>query len=300
MQPSPWNLFSRVHPLNAFPPDSFVKRDDELSCGISGSKLRKYSSLLPALLQRKISRLLVIAGAQSNNLLAIAQVAREYRLGMTALLLKPWVLPEKGNYALSRLFLEEEDIVWVKREDWSSVRRMAESLVADIEEPCFILDEGASVAESLSGAMTLGDDIIHNEHQLGIRFQHIFIDAGTGFSAMALAYRLEQLRHPATVHVVLLADNAQTFYEKGLQWLQRIPENVECFFPETAKAFGAVNSGIKQEMKRVAREEGILLDPVYSAKLFYSARRKIINQRLEGNKLLVHTGGVLSLSGFEY
>ena len=299
MLKSPWTLCSRVHPLNHFPKQCFVKREDELSCGVSGSKLRKYASLLPILLDRKVKRLLVIAGAQSNNLLAAVQLAREYRLNITALLLKPWCINYTGNYALSRLFLDETDIVWIERKDWPDIRGIAEKIARENSEPCFILDEGASVAEALEGAMTLADDILRNEQHMGIQFQHIFIDAGTGFSAMAMAHRLQQLGHDAMVHVLLLADKESKFYERVLSLLPTIPKNIKSFSPSTAKAFGAVNQSIKSEIKRVAREEGILLDPIYSAKLFYTVRRKIAEEALKGNKLLIHSGGILSLTGFD-
>lgn len=74
-----WNLSSRVHSLNHFPDEDvccYVKRDDELGCGISGSKLRKYAGLVPLLISHKIRHLIVIAGSQSNNLLAALQIAR--------------------------------------------------------------------------------------------------------------------------------------------------------------------------------------------------------------------------------
>ena len=44
--------------LNHFPNNGvncYVKRDDELGCGISGSKLRKYASLLPFLMNKGIT-----------------------------------------------------------------------------------------------------------------------------------------------------------------------------------------------------------------------------------------------------
>ncbi|MDP2365227.1 MAG: 1-aminocyclopropane-1-carboxylate deaminase, partial [Ignavibacteria bacterium] len=102
-----WNLSSRIHKLNHFPDDGvscYVKRDDELGCGINGSKIRKYASLIPFLIQKKIRHLIIIAGPQSNNLLAALQVARELQLQVTAFLIKPRNLEVQGNFKLSLLF----------------------------------------------------------------------------------------------------------------------------------------------------------------------------------------------------
>ncbi|QMT60504.1 pyridoxal-phosphate dependent enzyme [Legionella sp. PC997] len=298
-----WNLSSRAHRLNQFPDEKvrcYVKRDDELGCGISGSKLRKYASLFPFLVEQGIQHLIIIAGPQSNNLLAALQLAREFRLKVTAFLIQPWKLELQGNYKLSRLFLEEQEIVWISRDEWPKVNELATGYLQDLNEPGFVVQEGASVPQAMRGALTLADDIFINEHTLGVRFQHIFIDAGTGFSAAALIYGLDQLNHPAMIHVLLLADDEETFRCKLQQWLGVIPSNFRCFYPTTAKAFGSVNQTIKKEVKRLAREEGILADPIYSAKLFFEARNYIKTEDLEGDVLIIHSGGTLTMPGFDY
>lgn len=295
-----WPLSSRIHPLNTWPEGCYVKRDDELSCGISGSKLRKYASLIPYFKEQGINRLIVIAGAQSNNLLAAAQLAREMQFEITAVLLKPRDAKRQGNYLLSRLFIDEEDIVWLERNQWPEVARIANEIAEKATGSCFVLPEGSSVVEALAGAMTLADDIIANEQQHALTFQHIFVDSGSGLTAAALCHGLQQHQHQARVHLLLLAGDEQYLGNKMRQWLGYVPSNFECFFPATAKSFGAVNQRIRQFMRQTAREEGILLDPVYSSKLFYSAKQRIEEQKLTGNKLVIHSGGLLSLTGFEW
>ncbi|KTD73107.1 hypothetical protein [Legionella tucsonensis] len=298
-----WNLSSRVHHLNKFPDDEvscYVKRDDELGCGISGSKLRKYASLFPFLIEQEIQHLIIIAGPQSNNLLAALQLAREFKLRVTAFLIQPWKLELRGNYKLSRLFLEEREIVWVSRDDWSKVNELADNYLLALNESGFVLQEGASVSQAMNGALTLADDIILNEYSLGSTFQHIFIDSGTGFSAAALIKGLKRLEHSAQVYVLLLADDELAFRNKLKQWLELIPQNFLCFYPTTAKAFGSVNQTIKNEIKRLAREEGILADPIYAAKLFYESRKYIKAEQLKGNVLIIHSGGTLTMPGFNY
>jgi 1-aminocyclopropane-1-carboxylate deaminase len=296
-----WSLSSRAHQLNHFPQDDvvcYVKRDDELGCGISGTKLRKYASLMPCLLERGIQHLLIIAGTQSNNLLAALQMAREYQLQVTALLLKPKHEEVKGNFKLSSLFLKPEEIIWIERENWPEVEEIAKSYLKKSLIPAFILKEGASVSESLPGAMTLADDILCNEDSLGVKFQHVFIDAGTGFSAAAFIKGMTLLHHQAFIHVLLLADNEEIFKRKLQQWIGTIPLNFQCLLPKTAKSFGSVNQMIKDEIKRLALEEGILADPIYAAKLFFSARTYIQEEKIKGNVLIVHSGGTLSMPGF--
>lgn len=297
-----WNLSSRVHKLNHFPADGvscYVKRDDELGCGISGSKMRKYSSLMPCLVNMGIRHLLIIAGPQSNNLLAALQMAREFQLEITAFLIKPWNLEIQGNFKLSSLFLNEDEVFWIKRTEWPQVEIMAKEYLRTLNKHGYVLTEGASVTESMTGAMSIAKDIFANEDTLGIQFQHIFVDAGTGFSAAALIKGLAELKHQAAIHVLLLADDEETFKTKLMNWIGEIPEHVHSFYPRTAKSFGSFNQEVKQEIRRLALEEGILADPVYSAKLFHEARRYIEEQQLNGNVLIIHSGGTLTMAGFD-
>lgn len=298
-----WNLSSRVHKLNSYPHNGvtcYVKRDDELGCGISGSKMRKYASLIPFLVQEGIRHLIIIAGPQSNNLLAALQIAREFQFHVTALLIKPRNLEIQGNFKLSLLFLDEQEIIWVNRDEWSKVNEIAQDYLNSQKEPGFILNEGASVGEALVGSMSLAQDIINNEKTLGLNFQHIFVDAGTGFSAAGLIIGLAQINHLALIHVLLLADDEQTFHRKLNNWTDMKPDNYQCFYPSTARSFGSVNQIIKTEIKRLAREEGILADPIYSAKLFHEARKRIEIEGLKGNILIIHSGGTLTMAGFSY
>lgn len=297
-----WNLSSRVHPLKHFPNQGVnchVKREDELGCGISGSKIRKYASLMPYLLNSGIKHLIIIAGPQSNNLLAALQMAREFQLTVTVFLIKPHNHQIQGNFKLSRLFLVEQEIIWVERKEWPKVEAMADAYLNTLRVEGFVLKEGANVEQAMPGAISIAADIVKNERTLNLSFQHIFVDAGTGFSAAALIKGLDELNHKSTIYVLLLADDESTFRHKLHRWIGYYPLNVLCFFPETAKSFGSINRRIKNEIRRLALEEGILADPVYSAKLFLSARIYIENNSLQGNALLIHSGGALTMSGFD-
>lgn len=298
-----WCLESRVHRLNQFPSNQvqcFIKRDDELGCGISGSKLRKYSSLIPFLHAEKITHLIIVAGPQSNNLLSLLQLARELNLKVTAMLIKPWSMKIQGNFKLSKLFLPEQDIIWIERHDWHQILIIAQHYARTLNEKSFVLSEGASVLEAMPGSMSLADDIVRNERVLQRHFQHIFIDAGSGFSAAALIKRLQQVQHNACIHVLLLADTKTVFLSKLLEWTGISYFNGTLMYPSTAKAFGSVNQSIKNEIKRIALEEGILADPIYAAKLLYESRQYIVLNELQGNVLIIHSGGTLTMAGFDY
>ena len=75
------------------------------------------------------------------------------------------------------------------------------------------------LSKNLSRRLNLGlQDICRNESISGVAFDHLFVEAGTGFMALALMLGMAWLEHPAVIHVLLLADHEDTFRDK----LQRL------------------------------------------------------------------------------
>lgn len=278
------NLHSRVHPLRTFP-GCYVKRDDELGFGITGSKLRKYSTLVPYFISEQFDEVVVIGSAYSNHVMGITQLLIENGIKPILYLLGNADYPARGNLLFTKLLTDS--IRWVSREEWPHVEEIARN-----EQKGFILPEGGFIAQSLPGAMTLAQDIARNEKELGFSFDHVFIDAGTGLSAIGLI--LGGVR--ALVHVLLLADDEKTFLLKLHRFSKDPHQHFVLHRPETARSFGSVNRTVLDEIQFLARHEGILTDPIYSAKLFFETRRVL--KDIEGKALIIHSGGAHSLHNY--
>ena len=124
-----FRLQSRIHRLRWFGrSDIWVKRDDELSFGVSGTKLRKHASIIPSLKQKGIEEVVVIGGANSNNVLSAAQTLTENNIKITPFLLGP---PSKklGNAKLFSLFVDDSEIHWISRPQWADCERLANCYV---------------------------------------------------------------------------------------------------------------------------------------------------------------------------
>ncbi len=306
-----FHLQSRIHRLRWFGrSDIWVKRDDELGFGISGTKLRKHASIIPALKQQGIEEVVVVGGANSNNVLSAAQVLAENNIKIAPFLLGP-PPQRRGNSKLFSLFVDDSEIHWISRTQWADCENYVNNYVEKRKArgiKIFVLPEGAYHPLALPGSLSILVDILRNERESGIRFDHIFIDSGTGMVAQSLLAGAAALERKTIFHVVVLAGSFEDF-KAGLSQIVKHTEeflqvslsslpDYHLYSPVTAKAFGSTNSTIFREIKRIAREDGILTDPVYSSKLFLTARRKILDQRLDGNVLLIHSGGGLALTGF--
>ncbi len=305
-----WPLKTRLKASNAFfPSNCFIKREDEQSSSIQGSKYRKYSSLVVYWRQQDIQALAIWGSAFSNNVLGLVQFANANRCQYTLhLLANQDPPPLTGNHLWIRLATRSEArIHYYSREAWHQ-----QSIPQSLQQGSHLtIPEGALMPQALKGCMTLGPEIIKQEKAFGQYFQHVFIDAGTGLTAIGLLLALGSIEATdKTVHITLISgteagfeDQLKRFQNQALEWgllsnTQLLP-NYHFYRPPTGKAFGSVNRSILRTVKILAHEEGILTDPIYGAKHALSASRIMQAQNIKEPSLFIHDGGGLALSGFQ-
>ncbi len=269
-------LHSRVHPLNSLP--GWIKREDELSFGISGPKLRKLIPLIHALKKEKGA--VLYGSAYSNFILGAVQLLTENRIDYRFVLKKAHTSKIVGNlqYLLRMVPLE---------------KILSENAPLPLDYR--IIPEGGEVEECLLGAKSLAYSICQNERELGIKFSKVVIDAGTGLSAIGLILGLFELKKELPVHIFSMKISEKEFFEK----LDPYKVTTPVYFHELThhKSFGAVNKTLLNFIDIFAKKEGIFLDPIYSAKLFYELTN-IRQDLLSPTSLVILSGGALSLSGF--
>ena len=294
---------TRVSPFKSpYLPDGkvWVKREDETGYAITGNKRRKYASLIGWLKNHLYLKAAVIGGARSNNVVGLCQMLIEYDIKPTLYLKVARGEPGPGNPLLVRMLVEEDQINWVNSADWDRVEEIAKE---EANGRTYVIPEGANCEGSLPGALTLLDDIRRNEEESNIEFDHIIIDSGTGLSAGALILANAELDKPKQIHVVLLAGD-EAYFESQLdlyqKWnrTQHTLRDHTLYYPGTARSFGSVNRMVLDKMVELARGNGILSDPIYSAKLFREAELIVLHEKLEGKVLIIHSGGAQAIPSF--
>jgi 1-aminocyclopropane-1-carboxylate deaminase len=303
---------SRIHPLHSFANKNgahyFVKRDDELGFGISGTKFRKYKTLLPFIKQQHYKQVILIGGAFSNNVLSCSQLLIENGIEPLLFLKGPKPTCKSGNFLFNQLLVPPSQIHWIAHENWPHVDCIAREYAKN-HPSTFVLEEGASHFYGFLGAMSLALDIIRNEEEEKLRFDHLYIDAGTGCTACALLLAFALLKKETFCHILLTAESSEPFLKKLKEkhrefenWLGvpcDFPPHFRLFKPTLCTSFGSTNQTLFAFIAEQARSEGFFLDPVYSAKLFYEAKKEKDYPALTGNILLIHSGGAFSLAGFQ-
>lgn len=298
---------SRVHPLRSFwgSTTCYVKREDELGFGISGSKFRKYRTLIPFL--KDYLEVIVLGGPFSNHVLGITQLLIENQIRPTLFLKGRMPIQSVGNFFFLQKLISPSSIHWISNRDWPLVHEIAQEY-ANERDHAFILPEAAAIFPSFLGALTLPLDIVRNEKEMNFHFDHVFTDAGSGWQAAALLLAFSFIEKITHHHILLVAgtkneflNTLQTLHAEFESWLGMdcpFPHQYECTFPSSAKSFGSTNSALFQFIFGFAKQEGFFLDPIYSGKLFFHAKEQLQHESFKGNTLLIHSGGALSLSGF--
>ena len=320
------NLTARISKLNAKPDDPhlsaiadrdlWVLRDDELG-GFWGTKFRKYAAITKYCHENQISQVIATGGINSNNLAAAALLCAEAGIQVTAFAVADHddtVGPSRGNRMLLRTVLAPEQLILVPREDKSKINGLMRQRADDCTGrgiKSLILEEGGGCTAAVAGCLTLADDVLRNrvEWPEGARPDHVFIDSGTALSAASLAAGLCKAGGDRTtkLHIVQMAGFEEQVHQAFDEWVTPttgvtwydVAHFVRVYRPMSPRSYGATSAELFEFIRYMARTHGILTDPVYSAKLFMRAFDLIKGQNCKGRILLVHTGGISGLMGYD-
>jgi D-cysteine desulfhydrase len=285
-----------------------VKRDDLTGLLESGNKVRKLEFLVGEALQQGADTLVACGALQSNGCRAVAAVAA--RLGLRAVLLvrgEPPVAYD-GNLLLGRLLGAE--VRYCAEADFARAGEIMETMATEIRarggRPYLIPESGANEVGALGYlecAVELSEQINHGAP----RFDAVVISAFTGGSQAGLLLGKRLAGLPGEIVGVPIARPAERVREHVVHTMGAairrwgfsidVPKTVHLLDGDPgADGLDATDADLAV-LVELAREEGVLLDPVYTARGFrglvetLSRDPKALGQRV----CFIHTGGLFSL-----
>lgn len=265
----------------------FVKRDDMIHPFISGNKWRKLKySLLEAEHQNK-KHLVTFGGAYSNHLLATACAGAKFGFKTTGFVRGEDVSNEILN--LCRLF--DMQLIFTDRESYKNKKALFEKYFAS-DSSAYFIDEGGASHLAVAGCAELLDE-------LNTVYSHFFCAAGTGTTAAGLIKGIKERSLNTMVHVIPVL--------KGADYLKAEIEaySGSCDFKfDQDYHFGGyakTDEKLLTFIKTFCSETGILIEPVYTGKMFYALFDQIKNNQFEpGSKILaIHSGGLTGILGMQ-
>jgi len=288
----------------------WVKRDDLTGFGLSGNKVRKLDLLMADAVDRGADTVVTCGGLQSNHCRATAVAARQ--LGMKPVLLLRGERPDvsDSNLLLDDLLDAEVELCTpeVYRDHRGSrMEAMAEALRSAGRKPYVIPEGGSSGLGSLGFARAASEVLEQLPHSMewsDTPFDAVFVAVGSGGTLAGLAMGPEL----GPIRGVAVCDDRDTF----VSIVQRIGREAERLgalpLPEPGArwdvleayrgpSYGIAESSTWATIRRVARSEGLFLDPVYTGKAFDGMLQEIAAGRVGGRVLFWHTGGAFGLFG---
>lgn len=298
-------------------PEIYVKRDDFTGLEVSGNKVRKLEYVVKDALNQGCDTLISCGGIQSNHTRATAAVAAKLGLKCCLLLQEPDERTAadgtplmEGNYFLEKLM--GADVRLVSEEGYAKRRgEIMESLAKEYEakgQKAYIIPMGASFGMGNFGYFGCMEEILEQEKQLGIVFDGIVLATGSGstYGGLFLAKKLYDL--DKRILGVNVSGNAAHFQRVISQILEEsrpyldvdfsfIPEEIEIVDGYVGRGYALSRPEELEFIGELAREEGLILDPVYTGKAMYGFYSEIQKGAFEDlkNVLFIHTGGLYGL-----
>ena len=300
-------------------PRILIKRDDMTGLALGGNKTRKLEYLLAEALNEGADTVITSAATQSNMCRQTAAACAKLGLDVH-LVLQSGVHDElQGNLLLDHLFGAKitmvQDGAASGAYDMSAVRaevdRLAERLRREGKRPYVVSMQTHSLDLAGAGYM---DAMLELERQFAaqhVRPTHLLLTSGSGgthsslalaVKAMDLPYRvvgisIRKTRDEAAAGVAGSANRVAG--RLGLA-ARLAADEVEVYDEYFGGGYGLPTEAGLDAIRLVARTEGILLDPVYTAKamsgLIGLTHRGVLTK--EHTVVFVHTGGVPALFAY--
>ncbi|MCX7067636.1 MAG: pyridoxal-phosphate dependent enzyme [Methylococcales bacterium] len=286
-------------------PTIWFKRDDLISFGLGGNKVRGLEVLLADALAQKASRLVTGAGVQSNHVRATAAVAAHAGLACTAVY---WGKPPAhidGNYRVTKML--GSDIFFTQDNDRESVDshilQVADTLRQQGENPYSIPRGGASALGALGHILAVFE-LYQQCVSVNLQPDAIVFAVGSGGTyagwlcgtkLLNLPWRLECYsvsREPeqVSIQVARLATEAAQLLQ--LDW-QFSAADAPVHGGFIGAGYGIPSTEAAAAIRLVGRNEGLLLDPTYTGKAMAGLLDDLANEQFSEyqNIVFLHTGG---------
>jgi D-cysteine desulfhydrase len=292
----------------------WMKRDDQTGFEWSGNKIRKLEYLAQDALTKGATCLITMGGVQSNHCRATAALSA--KLGLRCVLFLRGEPPAKAlsNNLLDRVFGAE--IFYLTSDQYyegiEDLKKLVDSQIRAQGGKSYFIPEGGSNGLGSFGYVEAFREIVE---QAGEPFDSIVIAHGSGGTqaGLVLGKLLAEGAWQKTriVGVNVCYGKKESFdLVKKVLWAAIQERHLPLSFAsdDIEVLDGFVGRGYAQSSEdelafilKVAREEGVLVDPVYTGKALYGLYQTVKRdpKALGRRVLFVHTGGGFGLFKME-
>lgn len=289
--------------------EMLLKRDDLTGLEVSGNKVRKLEYVVADAIQAGADTLVTHGGFQSNHCRATAAVAARLGLKCRLLLRSPGNPPNDGNLFMDRLFGAEISLhppaEYAERRQSLIDQAMEAERAAD-RRPYFF-PVGASIPLGCWGYIRCLHELVEQLGRQTLVDLFAPVSSSGTIAGLILGREMFHVEH-WRVFGIPVSDSVDFFRA-----------DVRKLIDDTIKAYdlpltpgdapidlldGYIGDGYAiptpqaiETLKLVARTEGILLDPTYTAKAMVGFLEQVRQDRIRpgAKAVFLHTGGIFGL-----
>jgi L-cysteate sulfo-lyase len=298
-------------------PTLFIKRDDCTGLATGGNKTRKLEFLIGDALAKGADTLVTFGAVQSNHVRQTAAAACRFGLACEALLDRR--VPDRdaryettGNVLFDRMFGAKLDYLPAGTDMDAACAERVEAIRSRGGKPYYIPGGGSNSVGAL-GYVNAALELLQQANERSLPIDCVFHGTGStgtqsglvaglegansGIDVLGICVRQKDARlQEAAVHKLASATAEKLGIKGGID-AGRVMADANY----VGEGYGLPTEGTIEAIDLLARHEGILLDPVYSAKgmagLIDHVRKGKFGRN--DNVVFLHTGGALALFAYE-
>lgn len=282
----------------------WAKRDDLGSVGLAGNKVRKLEMELANAVEMGATHIVTEGSRHSNATRAAAAAAASIGMKCTLVLCHDEPKEPVGNLLLDALF--GADLRLVGEVSWIELSKLTEGVIAELEaagERVYRLPIGSATGR---GATSFARAYIEADEQMrsqGSQFKTLVhaSSAGSTHAGLTLGRKISQ----ADTRIVGVVVAGEVYDDVPANYLRLANEAANLIAPSVnveqtdfeitedylGEGYGRPASGVDEAIDLMARLEGIIVDPVYTAKAVAAIIDMARKRTIEGPVLFWHTGG---------
>lgn len=266
-----------------------IKRDDIIHPRISGNKWRKLKLNLQQAIKTK-KTIATYGGAYSNHIAATAEATKIYGIPSIGII-RGDELKADSNETLKKASSNGMNLFFVER---STYRELTASLLMPStvkEKNLMIIPEGGSNSLAIEGCA----EIIS---ELNTDFDIICTPIGTGGTFSGILKMLDAQKHVYGFSALKGLKNIDGFLRaNGIE-----NKNFRIFDEDVYGGYAKYNDELIEFILDFHKKFDLLLDPIYTGKMFFRVWELVKNDQIARNStiVLVHTGGLQGITAFNH
>jgi len=313
-QPTPIEALPRLTELLGGP-ELFIKRDDCTGLATGGNKTRKLEFLVGEALQQNADTLVTQGAVQSNHVRQTAAAAS--KVGMKCHVLLERRVPDRdssyeetGNVLLNALFGATHEFR-PPGLDMNAEAEAVSNALRDSGQRTYFIPGGGSNPTGALGYSVCAQEIADHSHDTGQDFDWLVMGTGSTGTQAGLVAGFQVIGHTLPVMGISVRQPREkqmnavhALTQKTLEKLggDNVPlSKILVDDSYVGEGYGIPAESTLEAIQLLAQQEGLLLDPVYSAK----GMAGLIGLVREGffkktdKVLFLHTGGASALFAYQ-